>query len=69
MSQMNERNRPRPEATVAPPSGGGNDPAGTLEALRRAGQDLLAAGDAAISRALETDAETFLRASRQQSGQ
>lgn len=64
---MRERERPddpvhRPGGEV--PSGGGD-----LNELRRAGEDLLAAGDEAIRRALSGDSEAFLRANRQQGGQ
>ncbi|MBD3163167.1 MAG: hypothetical protein GF328_13780 [Candidatus Latescibacteria bacterium] len=68
MSGTTEKPRPRPEG-IPQDGSGGNGPGGALEALQRAGQDLLSAGDAAINRALETDSETFLRASRQQGGQ
>lgn len=46
------------------PGGGGN-----LGELHRAGEDLLAAGDEAIRRALSSDSEAFLRANRQRGGQ
>jgi hypothetical protein len=66
MSQR-ERSNENPAAT------GGTDPAGgssaNLGELRRAGEDLLAAGDEAIRRALSGDSEAFLRANRQQGGQ
>ncbi len=58
-----------------PSSGGGGTPApppggnGNLGELHRAGDDLLAAGDEAIRRALSGDSEAFLRANRQRGGQ
>ena len=54
----------RPDGADPPPAGGGE-----LDELRRAGEDLLAAGDEAIRRALSGDSEAFLRANRQQGGQ
>lgn len=48
----------------APPPAGGQ-----LGDLHRAGDDLLAAGDEAIRRALSGDSEAFLRANRQKGGQ
>jgi hypothetical protein len=54
-----------------PPSGGGDASGGggSLGELRRAGEDLLAAGDEAIRKALSGDSEAFLRSSRQEGGQ
>lgn len=46
---------------------GGDD--ANLERLRRQADDFLAAGDAAIERALSADSEAFLRSSRQLGGQ
>ena len=63
---MNERERQLPPA---PPDGTGAAGAGRLEELRRAGEELLAAGDDAIRRALSADSEAFLRANRQEGGQ
>jgi hypothetical protein len=40
-----------------------------LGELHRVGEDLLAAGDEAIRRALSGDSEAFLRANRQKGGQ
>jgi hypothetical protein len=64
---MSELQRPGEQ----PPEG--NDPPATggqrLGELHRAGFDLLAAGDAAIRRALSKNSETFLRANRQRGGQ
>lgn len=54
----------RPSGDALPPTDGGN-----LDELRRAGEDLLEAGDEAIRRALSGDSEAFLRANRQQGGQ
>lgn len=65
---MNERQRH--DDTDLPPGAG--DPAaggGNLGELRRAGDDLLAAGDEAIRRALSGNSEAFLRANRQEGGQ
>ncbi|MGE0553215.1 MAG: hypothetical protein AB7R55_07275 [Gemmatimonadales bacterium] len=46
---------------------GGDD--ANLERLRQQADDFLAAGDAAIERALSSDSEAFLRSSRQLGGQ
>ncbi len=56
------------EAEPLPPADGAGG-AGNLGELRRAGEDLLAAGDEAIRRALSGDSEAFLRANRQEGGQ
>jgi hypothetical protein len=64
---MSERERPRNHP--ARPSRGDDADGAGLERARQAGDDLLAAGDAAIARALSGDSERFLRANRQQSGQ
>jgi hypothetical protein len=37
--------------------------------LRRAGDEILTAGDEAIEKALSKDSQAFLRATRQQSGE
>ncbi len=65
---MSELQRPREPMSGDPP---GTDPNGTgqLGELHRAGEDLLAAGDEAIRRALSGDSEAFLRANRQKGGQ
>ena len=64
---MSERERLRNDR---PRQGrGGDSEGGGLEQARRAGDDLLAAGDAAIARALSGDSERFLRANRQEGGQ
>ena len=49
--------------------GSGAEPGGNLERLRRSAEDMLAAGDEAIRRALSADSEAFLTASRQSGGQ
>jgi len=46
----------------------GDDDA-NLERLRQQADDFLAAGDAAIERALSSDSEAFLRSSRQLGGE
>jgi len=62
---MNERLRHPQEGT------GGQRvvPGGDLEATRETAGRMLAAGAEAIRRALSTDSEAFLNATRQQSGQ
>lgn len=65
------RERPR-EAAPRPnrsPTGGPGNPGGNLEATRRRGDNLLAAGDTAINRALSGDSQAFLAATRQHGGQ
>jgi len=53
-----------------PPTGNGGNPGSGLDQLREQADRFLAAGDAAIDRALaNTDSETFLRANRQQGGE
>lgn len=64
---MQERER-FDEAEPLPPATGAGG-AGDLGELRRAGENLLAAGDEAIRRALSGDSEAFLRANRQEGGQ
>ncbi|HEV8599739.1 MAG TPA: hypothetical protein VGQ69_10295 [Gemmatimonadales bacterium] len=63
--------RERHDESGMPPSDGGAAPgvSGNLEELRRAGEDLLAAGDEAIRRALSGNSEAFLRANRQEGGE
>jgi hypothetical protein len=64
---MSERERLRNDR---PRQSRGDDADGAgLGQARRAGEDLLAAGDAAIARALSGDSERFLRANRQEGGQ
>ena len=58
--QVNER---RPDSSSGEP-GGGN-----LSRLRQEAQNILAAGNDAINRALSRDSAAFLRANRQQGGQ
>ena len=60
-----ERQRERlPEGDDSPPPGGQH-----LGELHRAGEDLLAAGDAAIRRALSKNSEAYLKSNRQRGGQ
>jgi hypothetical protein len=47
----------------------GSPAGGQLQELRQAGEELLAAADEAIRRALSGDSEAFIRSSRQQGGQ
>lgn len=66
---MQERERRHDDA---PP--GGEPPVGSpgnggLDHMRRAGEDFLAAGDDAISRALSGDSEKFLSANKQSGGE
>ena len=69
MTHNRERtNRHDPPERRPEPSAGGAG-VGNLAGLRREARDLLAAGEAAISRALSGDSEEFLRANRQQGGQ
>jgi hypothetical protein len=53
------------------PGGDATNPTGesSLGELHRAGEDLLAAGDDAIRKALSRNSEAFLRANRQRGGQ
>lgn len=63
---MKERERDHESA----PRGTGGGPAGEdLGGIGDAVSRLLAAGDAAIERALSTDSDAFLRANRQSGGQ
>jgi len=64
MSELQGNRERLPEGGEAPPTGGNH-----LGDLHRAGEDLLAAGDAAIRRALSKNSEAFLRANRQRGGQ
>jgi hypothetical protein len=51
-------------------AGAGDSPQGGLDALRAAGNQMLAVADDAIQRTLTgSDSETFLKATRQQGGQ
>ena len=53
-----------------PARGGGNPgPENNLEAIRRQGEILLAAGDAAIQKSLSRDSEGWLQYNEQQGGQ
>ena len=63
---MRERERQHDE----PPQAGGSVPGSdNLGSIGAAAARLLAAGDAAIDRALSNDSDAFLRANRQQGGQ
>jgi hypothetical protein len=64
---MRLRERPTSVADERPQGAGGDD--AEIDALRRAGEEFLAAGDEAIRRALSSDSRAFLRASRQQGGE
>ena len=68
---MNLRERASDNEQHRPPSSGGPDgPDGEgLSEIRAAGEAFLTAGDDAISRALSSDSEAFLSASRQMGGQ
>ena len=59
--EQEERQQEQP--TPENPSGG------ALNQLRLAGEELLAAGQDAISRTLSSDSEAFLEATKQQGGQ
>ena len=63
---MKERERPHEERLQA---GGGVPGSDNLGSIGDAAARLLAAGDAAIDRALSNDSDAFLRANRQQGGQ
>jgi len=65
---MGERERQHDERE-RPQSGGGVPESGNLAAIGDAAARLLAAGDAAINRALSSDSDAFLRANRQHGGQ
>jgi len=56
----------REEQQNDPPGPSGGSP---LTLRRQAGEDLLAAGEAIINRALSGNSEAFLAANRQQGGQ
>ena len=64
MTQERERRRDDDPAAAGSPTGPGE-----LEAARREGSDLLAAGDAAIQHTLSGDSEAWLRANRQEGGE
>jgi hypothetical protein len=65
---MEERQR-RPDERQRPGDGGVPDGGNDLGAIGATAARLLAAGDAAIERALSADSDAFLRANRQQGGQ
>ncbi len=52
-----------------PARGEGTGPETNLEAIRRQGENLLAAGDAAIQKSLSRDSEGWLQYNEQQGGQ
>ena len=65
-----ERQRTRDDSQAPggnPPPPGGDT--GGLAALRSAGQEFVAAGDAAIDRALKGNSEAFLSGNKQHGGQ
>ncbi len=64
MSELQKQPDPLPDGEATPPAGGSS-----LGELHRAGEDILAAGDAAIRKALSRNSEAFLRANRQRGGQ
>ena len=66
--RLNESGELELRSTVPADSYTGQAP-GNLNAIRQAGEALLAAGDDAIDRALSGNSEDFLTASRQQGGQ
>lgn len=64
---MDTRERTRDERNREPET---PEPSGrNADGLRRAGADLLAAADEAISRALSGNSEAFLSSNRQEGGQ
>ena len=65
---MNLKHRDDTDDQASAPSSP-TDSRSRLERLRREGDDLLAAGDDAIDRALSGDSQTFNAAVRQQGGQ
>jgi hypothetical protein len=65
MRELERRNQERER----PHAGGGGPDGDDLNAIGDAAARLLAAGDAAIDRALSNDSDAFLRANRQQGGQ
>ena len=64
---MADREMERPDASGG--TGAGTGDGAALRAVRQRADDLLAAGDEAIRRALSSDSEAFLRANRQEGGQ
>ena len=67
---MSERERFHENGDAGAGADGGGAPGGgNLEDARRSGEELLAAGDEAIRRALSGDSQAFLRANKQEGGQ
>jgi len=66
---MSERERERAQRTRITGGATNTDEGGGLEDARARAERLLQAADAAVARALSTDSERFLRATRQSSGQ
>lgn len=65
---MSENEKER-NAPTSPGGATNTDEGGGLEDARARAERLLQAADAAVARALSTDSERFLRATRQSSGQ
>ncbi len=68
---MNTREKKRAEINQRPAGSGapGCDSHENLEKMREHAQALLSAADRAISRALSSDSEAFLEATRQEGGE
>ena len=66
---MTLREKTRDPITAQERAGDGGGEGSNLEQIRQSANDLLAAGDAAIRRALSGDSERFLQANRQHGGQ
>lgn len=62
-------NRRQQEQQIDQPGPPGGSDGSPLTRRRQAGEDLLAAGEAIINRALSGNSEAFLTANRQQGGQ
>jgi hypothetical protein len=52
-----------------PSSGSDEDKGSNMDKIKQAGDDLLAAGDEAIKRALSGNSEAFLKSTRQSGGE
>lgn len=63
-SRERSRSKDQPQESASGPR-----PPGPLEELRKVGDDLLAAGDEAIRRALSGNSKAFLAANRQEGGE